>query len=187
VLAGLIRHHVQAIPFENLDILLGRPILIDLDSVQAKLVAERRGGYCFEQNTLFAAVLRELGFAVTTLAGRVRLGAPEAVPTPRTHMVLRVEFPDDGGPWLADVGFGFSPTGPLRLVAGLEQELELDYTSTHPRSHFKLGPLVMRTDLAAGCRYSRCWPAISAWNSPPIRASRARQPAPELAPRGVVD
>jgi N-hydroxyarylamine O-acetyltransferase len=94
--------HVMHIPFENLDIQLGRPIRIDLASLQAKLVAGRRGGYCFEQNTLFAAALRALGFRVTLLAARVRFGATRVLP--RTHMVLRVEA--DGAEWLADVGFG---------------------------------------------------------------------------------
>jgi N-hydroxyarylamine O-acetyltransferase len=96
--------HATHIPFENLDILLGRPIRLDLDSLQAKIVAAGRGGYCFEQNTLFAAVLRELGFDVTLLAARVRLGATRVLP--RTHMALRVRAGD--AHWLADVGFGAS-------------------------------------------------------------------------------
>ena len=94
--------HATHIPFENLDILLGRPIRIDLGSLQAKLVAGGRGGYCFEQNTLFAAVLGALGFEVTLLAARVRFGATRVLP--RTHMVLKVRSED--GDWLADVGFG---------------------------------------------------------------------------------
>ncbi len=94
--------HATHIPFENLDILLGRPIRIDLESLQAKLVAGGRGGYCFEQNTLFAAVLRALGFEVTLLAARVRFGATRILP--RTHMVLKVR--SAGADWLADVGFG---------------------------------------------------------------------------------
>jgi N-hydroxyarylamine O-acetyltransferase len=94
--------HATHIPFENLDILLGRPIRIDLPSLQAKLVAGGRGGYCFEQNTLFAAVLRELGFDVTLLAARVRFGTTRILP--RTHMVLRVKSESEY--WLADVGFG---------------------------------------------------------------------------------
>jgi N-hydroxyarylamine O-acetyltransferase len=96
--------HATHIPFENLDILLGRPIRLDLASVQAKLVMGGRGGYCFEQNLLFATVLRELGFAVTLLAARVRLGTD--VVRPRTHMTLLVDV--DGARWLADVGFGAS-------------------------------------------------------------------------------
>ena len=195
VLSGLMRAHVQAIAFENLDILLGRPIQLELAALQAKLVTARRGGYCFEQNGLFSAVLRGLGFQVTTLAGRVRLGVPPEVPTARTHMVLRIDLPGADCPYLADVGFGFSPTGALRLEADVAQPLELDryrllrtpgtwtlqleqpegwadayvfhddpytpldyevahhFTSTHPRSHFRLGPLVIRPDLAARARH----------------------------------
>ena len=101
-LAGLHRSHALTIPFENLDILLGRPIPLDLPSLQAKLVDGRRGGYCFEQNALFAAVLETIGFEVTRLAARVRMG--DSAPRPRTHMVLAVEAGDER--WLADVGFG---------------------------------------------------------------------------------
>jgi N-hydroxyarylamine O-acetyltransferase len=110
VLEALHQAHVTHIPFENLDILLGRAIALDLDSLQAKLVAGRRGGYCFEQNLLFAAVLRAFGFTVTQLAARVRLGSDAL--RPRTHMTLQVEV--DGGRWLADVGFGAA--GPLLPV-----------------------------------------------------------------------
>lgn len=101
-LFALHRAHVLSIPFENLDIRLGRPILLDLESLQAKLLHGRRGGYCFEQNALFAAVLERLGFEVTGLAARVRMG--DARSTPRTHMILAVDIA--GVRWLADVGFG---------------------------------------------------------------------------------
>jgi N-hydroxyarylamine O-acetyltransferase len=94
--------HVTQIPFENLDILLGRPIRIDLDSLQEKLVFGQRGGYCFEQNTLFAGVLRAIGFEPTLLAARVRFGTTRVLP--RTHMVLKLQC--EGAEWLADVGFG---------------------------------------------------------------------------------
>jgi N-hydroxyarylamine O-acetyltransferase len=101
-LARLHRAHALTIPFENLDILLGRPILLDLPSLQAKLVEGRRGGYCFEQNALFAAVLETIGFEVTRLAARVKMG--DSAPRPRTHMVLAVAVGNER--WLADVGFG---------------------------------------------------------------------------------
>jgi N-hydroxyarylamine O-acetyltransferase len=94
--------HVTRIPFENLDIQLGLPIRLDLESLQAKLVHGGRGGYCFEHNTLFAAVLERLGFRLDTLEARVRLGNPEL--SSRAHMTLKVHLPE--GPWLADVGFG---------------------------------------------------------------------------------
>jgi N-hydroxyarylamine O-acetyltransferase len=102
VLGELHLAHATHIPFENLDIQLGRPIRLDLESLQAKLVCGRRGGYCFEQNTLFAAALEQIGFQVTRLAARVRIGATRLLP--RTHMLLRVEA--EGQSWLADVGFG---------------------------------------------------------------------------------
>ena len=69
--------HATHIPFENFDVLLGRPIRLDPEGLQAKLVGAGRGGYCFEHNTLFAAVLERLGYEVTLLAARVRLGATE--------------------------------------------------------------------------------------------------------------
>jgi N-hydroxyarylamine O-acetyltransferase len=94
--------HATHIPFENIDILLGRPIALDLASLQAKLVGRRRGGYCFEHNLLLAAVLREFGFGVTQLAARVRYRTTAVLP--RTHMLLLVEA--EGSRWLADVGFG---------------------------------------------------------------------------------
>lgn len=94
--------HATTIPFENLDIQLGRPIRVDLASLQDKLVRQKRGGYCFEQNTLLKAALEALGFRTTTLLARVRRGATRVLP--RTHMVLRVEV--QGQPYLADVGFG---------------------------------------------------------------------------------
>jgi N-hydroxyarylamine O-acetyltransferase len=104
---------VAAIPFENLDVLLGRAISLELEALQAKLVAGGRGGYCFEHNTLFQAVLERLGFRVTSLSARVRGGG---VIRPRTHMLLRVDLED--GPWLADVGFGGEgPVHPVPLVA----------------------------------------------------------------------
>ncbi len=101
-LEGLHLAHATSIPFENLDILLGLGIQLDLQSLQRKLIAERRGGYCFEQNLLFAAALEALGFDVTLLSARVRYGA--TVVRPRTHMLLLVTLADSR--WIADVGFG---------------------------------------------------------------------------------
>ncbi len=105
VLEALHLAHATHIPFENLDVLLKVPIRLDLASVQAKLVRGGRGGYCFEQNTLFAAALERFGFPVARLAGRVRAGAHRVLP--RTHMTLLVTVEGgEGGSWLADVGFG---------------------------------------------------------------------------------
>lgn len=117
VLHALHLAHATHIPFENLDVLAGRPIRLDVASLQAKLVGARRGGYCFEQNLLFAAVLRAFGFAVVPLAARVRYRTNRVLP--RTHMLLRVEA--EGGRWIADVGFGGEGLLlPLPLDAGVE-------------------------------------------------------------------
>jgi N-hydroxyarylamine O-acetyltransferase len=102
VLEALHLAHATRIPFENLDILLGRAIHLDLESLQTKLVRNRRGGYCFEHNILFGSLLEHIGFRVRRLAARVRVRGPQMLP--RTHMTLLVEV--DGKRWLADVGFG---------------------------------------------------------------------------------
>lgn len=97
--------HVTSIPFENLDPLRGSAPSLALPDLEAKLVRAPRGGYCYEHNTLFAAALRALGFTVTALAARVRVGARGAL-RPRTHMLLLVEVPGEREPYVADVGFG---------------------------------------------------------------------------------
>lgn len=120
-LAALHACHVNAIPFESFDPLLRRPVNLDLASLQAKLIDNRRGGYCFEQNGLFKAALELIGFNVTGLGGRVRWMSPPDSPLgPRTHMLLKVDLPD--GPYLADVGFGACLLDtPLRLQPDIEQ------------------------------------------------------------------
>jgi N-hydroxyarylamine O-acetyltransferase len=113
-LADLHLAHATQIAFENLDVFLGRPIRIDLPAIQEKIVFGKRGGYCFEQNRLFATVLAKLGFAVTFLAARVRYRANRVLP--RTHVLLLVEV--NGSPWLADVGFGtVGLLRPIPLIA----------------------------------------------------------------------
>jgi len=97
--------HPAAIPFEAIDVLLDRGVDLTPEAVDAKLIHGGRGGYCFEQNSLFARVLTALGFQVEGLAARVGWNMPPGAPAqPRTHMVNRVEI--DGVSWLADVGFG---------------------------------------------------------------------------------
>jgi N-hydroxyarylamine O-acetyltransferase len=120
-LAALHTAHVDAIPFEGLDPLLGRPVKLDLASVQDKLVHSRRGGYCFEQNILFKAALEAIGFKVTGLGGRVRWMSPPGSPLgPREHMLLKVDL--DDGPRLADVGFGACVLdSPLQFKTDVEQ------------------------------------------------------------------
>jgi N-hydroxyarylamine O-acetyltransferase len=113
-LARLIERHAATIPFENIEVLAGRVPPLDAASLQKKLVQRRRGGYCFEQNGLFLAALRQAGFVVAGLEARVRAGVPDDVITARTHMALRVTL--GGATHLADVGFGgFAPIAPLDL------------------------------------------------------------------------
>ena len=131
--------HLDAIPFEGIDPLLGRPVKIDLASVQAKLVDHRRGGYCYEQNLLFGAALAAIGFAVTGLAGRPRWVSPPGGPLgPKTHMLLKVDLAD--GAYLVDVGFGACLLdAPLLLKADVEQTTALGtYRLHHADGQFSL-------------------------------------------------
>ena len=115
-LAALHRAHVAAIPFENLDIILGRGVSVDLLDVQRKLLGARRGGYCFEHGLLFAAATTRLGFTVRRLLARVGDGDR---PRPRTHLITLVAD-RTGEQWLADPGFGSGLLAPLPLRAGTE-------------------------------------------------------------------
>lgn len=119
-LRALHLQHNCTIPFENLDVLLPREMHLDDRSLEEKLITARRGGYCFEQNGVFERVLRELGFTVRSLLGRVVLANPPSLP-PRTHRLLLVEL--DGESWIADVGFGGQTlTAPIRLQADIIQK-----------------------------------------------------------------
>lgn len=118
--------HREAFLFENLSIQTGGGISVMLEDIERKFIDERRGGYCFEHNSLFGAALAALGFSVASLLGRVRRGPPER--WARTHMVLRVELA--GGAWLADVGFGaVGLIEPFLLQDGAAaRQRGLDYT-----------------------------------------------------------
>jgi len=118
-LADVHRAHVTSIPFENLDPRRGIPVSLKPENLERKLVQQRRGGYCFEQNLLLKAALEAIGFRVEPMLARVRAGAPRGSQRPRTHLVLRVIGED--GDWHADAGFGrgtllepipFGPGGP---------------------------------------------------------------------------
>ncbi|WP_067830779.1 arylamine N-acetyltransferase family protein [Actinomadura kijaniata] len=121
-LRGLQRAHVTSVPFETLEIILGRPIPLDLPSLQDKLVRRRRGGYCYEHTPLFAAVLERIGYGVTGLQARVSMGADKL--RPATHALLRVTLPGDDRVWLCDVGFGSGPLEPIELVDGNEVDFD---------------------------------------------------------------
>lgn len=125
VLQELMTAHTRAIPFENLDPMMGVPV-DDLgpDALADKLIGRRRGGYCYEQNGLMGYVLAEVGFRVRRLAGRVVWPQPSDASVPaQTHTVLAVTFPGSQGSYLVDVGFGGqTPTSPLRIETGTVQQ-----------------------------------------------------------------
>jgi N-hydroxyarylamine O-acetyltransferase len=125
--------HPAAIPFENLNPLVGWPVALDVDALQAKMIAGGRGGWCFEHNTLFRQALEAMGFSVSSLGARVLWNAPPDQPTgPRSHMLLLVNL--DGLPYLADVGFGGNVlTAPLRLEPHVAQST--------PHEPHRLSPL----------------------------------------------
>ena len=116
-LRNLHRQHLYTVPFENLDIALGAPIVLEPARLYDKIVVRRRGGFCYELNGLFCELLRALGFRVSMLSAGVRRDdggfGPEF-----DHMLLKVELAE---PWLADVGFGESFVDPLPLRAGVEE------------------------------------------------------------------
>src|SRR5689334_2014409 len=118
VLRQIHRAHLFTVPFENLDIALGREIVCDEEPFLRKIVDRRRGGFCYELNGAFATLLRELGFAVTLLSGRVPRQDGSLSPE-FDHLALRVDLEEL---WLADVGFGDSFLDPLRLATGAEQQ-----------------------------------------------------------------
>jgi len=173
-LRALHRAHLLAVPFENLDIHLGRKITTDEAAILNKVTVLRRGGFCYELNGAFAALLRALGFQVTMLSARVARANGDEGPE-FDHLTLRVDLDDS---WLADVGFGESFVEPLRLEAGREQ---LDPTGTYrllaqgerlrmekfvtdgtwkPQYSFSLQPRRLE-EFAGMCRYHQTSPESS--------------------------
>ena len=119
-LRQLIFANSHAIAYESLDIMLGRTPKLDVGALQRKMIFGGRGGYCLEQNMLFRAGLRSVGYQITSLQGRVVRGMAIDAPRPAIHMLLQVDMPE--GPYLADVGFGnLAPTSALMLREGIEQ------------------------------------------------------------------
>ena len=118
-LRALHKAHQMTVPFENLSIHLGEPIELTEAGLLAKIVARRRGGFCYELNGAFGLLLEALGFNVERVAARVYGGA--GLGPPFDHMALVVRSPDGSGPWLADVGFGSHSTHPLLLDGRREQ------------------------------------------------------------------
>ncbi|KPG98488.1 N-hydroxyarylamine O-acetyltransferase [Pseudomonas sp. RIT-PI-q] len=119
-LRALQLRHTGAFPFENLTTLSGEPVHIDLPSIEQKVLHEGRGGYCYELNNLFLALLQELGYDARGISGRVVMGQPEGAWTARTHRLSVVVL--DGVRYITDVGFGgMVPTAPLLLDTAAEQ------------------------------------------------------------------
>ena len=120
-LRGIHKHHVQSIPFENLNPLLKIPVALDLESIRRKLVDSRRGGWCFEHNHLLKYVLETIGFNVKGMGARVLWSLPEGIVTARGHMLLLVDV--EGMPYIADAGFGgVTLTAPLKLETDVVQQ-----------------------------------------------------------------
>lgn len=142
--------HVRAVPFENLDVLLGRGIDLSDEAVERKVIVDRRGGYCFELNALFARLLAALGFEVELLSARVRIQQPREVTPPRTHCFLRVTL--DGTPWIADVGVGAAS-----LTSALRLELDGEQPTPHePRRLVRAGSRVFH-QVRLGDEWSDVW------------------------------
>ena len=155
---ALLQAHMAAIPFENLDVVLGRGVDLELDALQCKLVSNRRGGYCFEHASLFAAALDALGFDVRRHAARVVRAMARDV-APRNHMFLTLHLPE--GTFVLDPGFGGgAPRAPLPLEDGAKVRLdrELHWLERQGR-HW-----VMRTLL--GDSEADCWIATLEGDNP---------------------
>jgi len=117
------RLHPKYIPFENLNPLTGRKVSLELEDIFNKLITEHRGGYCFEHNMLFKAVLTQIGFTVRGFGGRVLWNMDPSIVTSRTHMLLQVAL--DGQFYIADVGFGaITLTAPLLFAPDIVQETQ---------------------------------------------------------------
>lgn len=188
-LRRLHRAHLLAVPFENLDIHLGRPILLDEQQLYEKIVLRRRGGICYELNGLFAALLRALGFDVLLISARVA-SSQNGYGIEFDHMALIVRLEAD---WLVDVGFGDAFIEPLRLAARDEQVQERerfrieevdggllylrhDQSAWQPQYHFTLQAHTL-ADFAGGCHYHQ--------TSPVSRFTRGRV-CSRATPRGRV-
>jgi N-hydroxyarylamine O-acetyltransferase len=177
-LFGLHRTHLLTVPFENLDIHLNVPIQLSEDALWDKIVIRRRGGFCYELNGMFAWLLKQIGFEVTYLNGRV-YNSEGKRGQDFDHLALLVRIPSTGQFWLADVGFGDSFFEPLRFDDDGEQaqglrayRLDLvtdgydlvrrDFDGTWSRQYFfDLQPRVFPVDYEAACSYHQTSPKSS--------------------------
>jgi N-hydroxyarylamine O-acetyltransferase len=119
-IAQVHRAHLTSIPFENLDPHQGLPVSLEVEDLERKIVAERRGGYCFEQNLLLKAALEALGAEVDMFLARMRLGTKPGEVRPRSHLFLRAS--ENGASWHADVGFPRGMLEPIPFGPGPAQE-----------------------------------------------------------------
>src|ERR1700722_1853593 len=169
-LRGVHLAHLYAVPFENLDIILGRPVALGDAKLFDKIVTRRRGGFCYELNGMFGSLLRELGFRVTMLSAEVAREAGGFSPE-FDHLALRVDLDE---PWLADVGFGDGFRLPLNLNDDAEQDqdgswyritgegeyrvlLRRDPDGWTPQYRFTLRPRALE-DFAERCRFHQTSP-----------------------------
>lgn len=191
-LAELVSAHLRSVPFENLDIWRGVPLSLDLDHLYDKVVGRRRGGFCYELNGLFAALLEALGYRVARYSARVISAGDGRVGPPFDHLALGVTAPG-GGEQLVDVGFGEGPRRPMPLSAGAELddlagrwrlvdaggELRLELAET--RSAFEVGtgyvidPTPRRLDeFAAMCEHHQRSPDSPFTRGPRCTLATAR-------------
>jgi N-hydroxyarylamine O-acetyltransferase len=157
VLEAVVAAHVAAIVYENIDVLLRRRIRLDIASLQRKLVQDRRGGYCYESNTLLEAGLVSLGFTVSCLGSRVLRGVPASASTPAGHKLLRIDLPE--GIYIADVGMGnLTPTAPIAV--------RLRQVQTTPHESFRLVPL--GEEFVVQARLGDAWEKLFAFALEPV-------------------
>jgi N-hydroxyarylamine O-acetyltransferase len=133
-LAGLMERHLRTVPFENLDVMAGTARPLGTDTVLQKIVAQGRGGFCYELNEAFRALLEHLGFAVRRIEARVWQAAAQRFGAPFDHLCLVVSLPE--GEFLVDVGYGDSNRAPLRLPADQVSDVSGDYTLAPVREGF---------------------------------------------------
>ena len=166
-------HHMRHLPFENLNVLLGRPLDLSLPALFEKIVGDKRGGYCFELNTLYAHLLSEAGFTPVPMMARVWLRDPPEIP-PRTHLVNRVTI--DGEDWISDVGFGGRAARvPLKIEDGYEVDvgdgrirIQVDTQFGYRISRFQDGAwsdqytveteAAHKADILSGNHWTESWP-----------------------------
>jgi N-hydroxyarylamine O-acetyltransferase len=175
---GLHRTHLLSVPFENLDIHLGKPIQLAEQALWDKIVIHGRGGFCYELNGMFAWLLRQIGYKVTYLNGRV-YNEEGKRGREFDHLTLLVRIPNEEADWLADVGFGDSFFEPLRLDYRGEQAqgsrafrletvkdgidlLRRDYDGEWGRQYFfDLQARSFPTDYEESCKYHQTSPKSS--------------------------